>query len=211
MQKGNAALLLLLLGLIIVVVAVFYAGHSKLPAPSLKTPTIPTITSSPTYINQNLGFEFSYSDGLTVKEDSEEQFNERGGGDFRKNFTSYIGYAPGKFLGAAAVLDKENNFDKNPFSIWVFDNPEDLTIDSWHHRYWYYPFVWGDFTHTGKFILAPKDEATISGQMGKSGIIDYQEGKPKFVYLAKDKRMYLFRIISETGDKILSTLRLRSW
>ena len=53
--------------------------------------------------------------------------------------------------------------------------------------------------------LSPKDEATISGQMGKSGVIDYSAGKPKFIYISKDKKMYLFRIIGENGDKILGS------
>jgi len=157
--------------------------------------------------NKVLGFEFEYSTNFTVKEDSEEEFNQRGGGNFRKNFTGYIGYEPGKVLGAVVVLDKENNFETNPFTIWVFDNPNNLSIDSWHHDYWYYPFVWGDFTDTGKFILAPQDEATVSGQPGKSGIIDYREGKPKFIYISTGGRMYLFRIIGEIGEKILTSFR----
>ena len=154
-----------------------------------------------------LGFVFKYSNDLIVKEDSEEGFNKRSGGDFRKNFASYVQYQPGKFLAAVSVLEQSANYDLNPLTLWVFDNPQDLSIDSWYKNYWYYPFVWGDFTYTGKFELAPKMEATISGQVSKSGVIDYQPGKPKFVYLSRDKKMYLFRIIGETGDKILSTFK----
>ena len=105
------------------------------------------------------------------------------------------------------VLDKSNSYDLNPLSVWIFDNPQDLSVDAWYKNYWYYPFVWGDFTYTGKFTLAPKEEATVSGQMAKSGIIDYQLGKPKFIYLSKDKQMYLFRIIGENGDKILQSFK----
>ena len=110
-------------------------------------------------------------------------------------------------MGAAVVLGKDGNFDTNPLTVWVFDNPQDLSIDAWYKNYWYYPFVWGDFTYTGKFELAPKKEATISGQIAKSGVIDYQPGKPKFVYLSRDKKMYLFRIIGESGDKILQSFK----
>jgi len=124
---------------------------------------------------------------------------------FRKNFKGYVTYEPGKVLGIVAVLDKANSYDTNPFTLWVFDNPNDLSIDEWYKNYWYYPFVWGDFTYKGKFELAPNTEATISGQMARSGVIDYQPGKPKFVYLSKDKKMYLFRIIGEDGNKILSS------
>src|SRR3989344_676485 len=88
-----------------------------------------------------------------------------------------------------------------------FDNPNDKSIDVWYKDYWYYPFVWGDYTSMGKITLAPKDEATVSGQMGRSGVIDYQPGKPKFIYVSNSSKMYLFRIIGEDGDKILSTFK----
>ncbi len=152
-----------------------------------------------------LGFQFKYAKDLLVKQDSEEEYNKRGNGDFRKNFRGYVQYDPGKFIGSVVVLDKTNNYDTNPFTVWVFDNPNDLSIDAWYKNYWYYPFVWGDFTYTGKFELAPKTDATISGQLGKSGIIDYQPGKPKFIYFSKDKKMYLFRIIGQSGEKILQS------
>lgn len=160
-----------------------------------------------TYQNSKLAFQLIYAKDFNVKEDAEEEFNKRGNGDFRKNFKGYVQYDPGKFLGAVVVLDKTKSYDTNPFTVWVFDNPTDLTIDGWYKLYWYYPFVWGDFTYTGKFELAPKDEATVSGQLGKSGIIDYQPGKPRFVYVAKDKKMYLFRIISEAGSQILLSFK----
>ncbi|KKQ78942.1 hypothetical protein A3E67_00795 [Candidatus Daviesbacteria bacterium RIFCSPHIGHO2_12_FULL_38_25] len=163
--------------------------------------------SLPVYKNEKLGFVMQYPKEFTAKEDTEEEFNKRGNGDFRKNFSGYVGYEPGKFIGAVVVLDKNNFFDTNPFTVWIFNNDSNLTIDEWHHNYWYYPFVWGDFTSTGKFILTPKDEATVSGQQGKSGVIDYREGKPKFIYVPKNGKMYLFRIIGETGEQILSTFK----
>lgn len=164
-----------------------------------------------TYTNSSLSFQFQYPNDLIAKEDTEEAFNQRGGGDFRKNFQGYVQYQPAKFISAVVVLGKDKNFDLNPFSLWIFDNPDSLTIDDWYRNYWYYPFVWGDFTYTGKFDLAPKTEATISGQPAKAGLIDYQPGKPKFVYLSVGKKMYLFRIIDnavKVGEKILSTFKL---
>lgn len=209
-QKGSAAIFLLIAIVLLAFIGGMYYLSRLNPAkePVSQAANVKNIKKGINfYSNQNLKLEFQYNQGLTVKEDSEEEFNKRGGGDFRKNFKGYIEYEPGKFVGAVAVLDKEGSFDTNPFTVWIFENPQNLTIDDWHHQYWYYPFVWGDFTDTGKFILAPKDEATISGQMGKSGIIDYREGKPKFIYLPKDQKMYLFRIIGENGDKILSTFK----
>lgn len=203
MQKGSAQLLLILVILLLLGSGVYLWQNSK------KDKVSPaSYNNYKNYINQKLGFEFQYSDkDITIKEDTEEEFNKRGNGDFRKNFKGYVGYEPGKFLGAVVVLDKDQKFDTNPLTIWVFNNPSNLSIDNWYKNYWYYPFVWGDFTYTGKFVLAPKQEATVAGQLGKSGVIDYQPGKPKFIYVSKDQKIYLFRIIGNASDQILATFK----
>lgn len=200
-QKGSALILSVLAGLVILGGIVYFFNK-----PVIQTPISPKLENSfSTYTNQKLGFEFEYQE-VAVKEDSEEEFNKRGNGDFRKNFTNYIQYEPAKVLGAAVVLGKEESFDTNPLTVWVFDNENNLTIDEWYKKYWYYPFVWGDFT-SRKENVAPIKEATISGKVGKVGIVDYKEGRPKFIYLAKDQKMYLFRIIGSSGDQILETLQ----
>ncbi len=160
-----------------------------------------------TYSDQTLGFEFSVEESFKVQKDSEEEFNIRGNGNFRKNFRSFVGFEPGKFLGAVAVLDESNSFDTNPLTIWVFDNPQDLSIEKWYANFWYFPFVWGDFTFKGRADLAPADEATIFGLTTKSRVVTYQPGQPKFVYLPHQGKMYLFRIIGE-GEKILESFKL---
>lgn len=208
MQKGAAQIFLIALAAIVILTGVFYFYQTLNKddlqiSPQANSPT-ETIN---THTDQDLGFKLSYPSEMILKTDTEEEFNQRGNGDFRKNFTYYVTYPPAKVLETLSVLDETGSFDKNPFTVWVFDNPDNLTIDRWYKDYWYYPFVWGDYTYTGKFTLAPKDEATISGQMAKSGIIDYAAGKPKFVYLSKEKKMYLFRIIGEDGDKILKSFK----
>lgn len=213
MQKGFAVPLLLvgillIVGLVSALLLFGKTSKSEEDTSSVGQKVSPKKEISKLYTNQNLGFEFQYPDeNLIVKDDTEEEFSKRGNGDFRKNFKGYVGYEPGKFLGAVVVLEKEGNYDTNPFTVWLFDNPDELSIDKWHHDFWYYPFVWGDFTSLGKYELAPDQEATISGQMGKSRIIDYQLGKPKFIYVAKDKKMYLFRIIGEKSEQILPTFK----
>ncbi len=205
MPKGFAAIPVLL---VLALAAAGLVVYFNLPR-SINIPVkpIPSEESLPAYQNEKLGFAMNYPKELTVKEDLEEEFDKRGNGTFRKNFTGYVGYEPEKVLGAVVVLGKSNSYDTNPFTLWVFNNDNNLAIDRWHQDFWYYPFVWGDFTYTGKFSLAPKDEATVSGQMGKSGIIDYREGKPKFIYVPKDQKMYLFRIIGQEGEKILATFK----
>ncbi len=214
MQKGSAWVLIPIIGVLVIVSfgVYYYTNQPKIPPGEKTFPLSKVENNFEIYSNSQLGFEFKYlTKGLQVKEDSEEEFNKRGNGDFRKNFRGYVGYEPGKFLGAVSVLEGSINFDTNPFTIWVFENPQALSIDAWYKNYWYYPFVWGDYTYKGKFTLAPKDEATISGQLAKSGIIDYQPGKPKFIYLAKNERMYLVRIIEESAkeaEQILTSFRL---
>ncbi len=212
MQKGTATLFLLIAGLVtVVLIGVFFSGLLKpqvslIPQLSLKIPTpTPKVL---TYTNQTLGFGFQYpSKDFAVKDDSEEEFNKRGNGDFRKNFKGYVGYEPGKPLGAVVVLDQNNHFDKNPLTIWVFDNPDNLTVEGWFGKYWYYPFIWGVFDFTSKGHIALDKEATISGQLAKYKIVSYQPGSPKFMYIARNNRMYLFRIIGSVGDQILATFR----
>lgn len=206
MQKGFAQPIVVL-GMMIAAIALgvylYLPKHNSLVTPKLNSQS----QADQTYSNQNLGLEFQYANDLTAKEDSEDLFNKRGGGDFRKNFKGYVQYEPGKFIVGAVVLDKTNSYDTSPFTFWVFDNPNDLSIDAWYKNYWYYPFIWGDFTYQGKSVLAPHKEATVSGQMAKSGIIDYSPGKPKFVYVSKDKKMYLFRVIGDPGEKILQSFK----
>lgn len=206
MQKGSALPLVILVILLVILGSGIYFFQNREQDSSPRVTPYSSYDNDKTYSNQALGFTFKYANELTVKEDTEEEFDKRGNGNFRKNFKGYVFYEPGKFLGAVVVLDKDQKYETNPFTIWVFDNENNFTIDQWYQKYWYYPFVWGDFTSKGKIELAPKEEATISGELAKSGIIDYQPGKPRFVYLAKDQKMYLFRIIGEVGDKLLSSV-----
>lgn len=209
MQKGTVPLFIIIAGLLIIgFVSIFTLGLVKSPVPKLPLKALTPAPALLTYSNRNLGFEFQYPGrGFTMKEDSEEEYNKRGNGDFRKNFKGYVGYEPGKPLGAAVVLDKTGSFDNSPFTVWMFDNPNDLNANSWFDKYWYYPYLWGVFDWVSKGHIALDTEATVSGKPAKSKIVSYQPGKPRFVYVSKDKRMYLFRIIGETGGQILSTFK----
>lgn len=220
MQKGSVLPFVILLALVIVGIALVYRYFFNEPSSIGSTKIVSQVNSdkkekTKIYKNNNLNFEFKYDQDLVVKEDSEEEFNQRAtgsasksvNGNFRKNFKSYVEYEPGKLLGAVVVLDKESNFDTNPFSVWIFDNQDNETIDSWFAKYWYYPFVWGVFDLTSKGHIIPDSEAVISDQTAKYKIIPYQPGKPKFVYISKDQKMYLFRVIGKTGEQILATFK----
>lgn len=215
MQRGSAQLFLIIALVLILVVGggYFYLNSKgKTPSPILKI--IPKeITQSENFTNQTLGFGFTYPKDLTIKVDSEEEFNKRGNGNFRKNFTGYVGYEPPPFIGAAVVLDETSSYDNNPFTVWVFDNNNNLTIEQWFDDYWYYPFIWGVFDYTSKGHIAPEKEASISGGIAKSKIVSYQPGQPKYIYLAKDNKMYLFRVVDDAnniGGQILSSFKFIS-
>lgn len=208
MQKGSVLPFILII--VVLVLAAGIATYSssyflKQTKPLTQVVTAPATPQLKIYTNSSLGFEFQ-DVGLTVQQDSEEEFNQRGNGNFRKNFAYYVTYQPAEVLGIVAVLDEQKSYETNTLTIWVFDNPDNLTIEKWYEKYWYYPFVWGDYT-SRRDNVAPVKEATISGILAKSGIVTYRAGEPKFVYLSKNGKMYLFRVIGEAGDKILESFK----
>lgn len=215
MQRGSAHLLLLLLFVIILAGGLYFYKTSSVGLTSPKL-TFQKQREFIDYTNKDLGINFEYAKDLIVKTDSEEDFNKRGNGDYRKNFTGYVGYAPVEPLGAVVVLESTNSldrqiassaYDSNPFSVWIFDNKNNLTTQQWFDKYWYYPFMWGVFDWSSKGHIALDSEATVSGQNAEYKVVSYQPGKPKFMYVSKDNKMYLFRIIGETGEKILASFK----
>ena len=214
MQRGFAHLVLLLFILLIAISSLtyFYIVNTPDKASLVSASSGEDLTKPQgVYQNTNLGFEFNYPGGLVAKEDSEEAFDKRGNGNYRKNFSGYVQYEPGKFLGAVSVLDSSNNFDNAPFTLWVFDNPDNLTIEQWYSKYWYYPFVWGDFSVDTKSKVAPKVESSISGQLAKSATISYQPNKPKFVIVNNSGKMYLFRLFTDSSETASSDQILASF
>lgn len=199
MQKGFAHLFLIL-GILVILSIVLLGGYFILTGnkssqshtsqiPILQKPVLDNIE---TYSNKNLGIGFDYSKDYEVVEETEEEFSERGNGNFRKNFTGYVGYAPGETLGSVVVLDESSDYENAPLSIWVFSNSEALTPESWYKQYWYYPYIWGDFTSRAN-LIAPTLAATVSGQLGGYNIVDYREGKPQFTLIPFGDKMYLFK------------------
>lgn len=208
MQKGSAQILLIITALIVAIIGgLYFYQRSKTDNPQTSVLLNPQkVEENTTYTDQKLGFELKYPKQLILQVDTEEAFNQRGNGNFRKNFTSYVTYSPQDVLEAVVILDETGSFETNPLTVWVFNNPENLEVDRWYLNFWYYPFVWGDYT-SRRDNVAPINEATLSGQVSKSGVVDYQPGKPKFIYISKDNKMYLFRIIGESGEKILQTFQ----
>ncbi len=224
-QRGSALLIILLIAAVLVISGMVI--YRNLTPGSVDSPSVglSKIFNSPkpspsaaidmlkTYTDKNSEFEFRYPKELEVKEDNEADFDTRGNGNFRKNFSSYVGYEPGKVLEAVAVLGKDNNFNTAPFSVWVFENLNGLDEQGWYKRYWYYPFLWGDFDAATNVHVFPNDVATVSGQLAKSAVIYYQPGKPKIVLLGREEKIFLFKTFTDSnessiGEQILASFKL---
>lgn len=178
----------------------------------ISTPTASLEPKINRYTNLNLGFQFEYPSKLTVKLDSEEEFSKRNLGDFRENFNYRAHYYPEKVLGAVSVnfIDSANFFDSAPFSVWVFDNPNNLSEASWYEKYWFYPFIWGEYTPKDSQKYGPQAEIKIGDKLGHFTIIDYQPGNPALVLIPLNKKMYLFRTIyydDKETDLMMNTFR----
>lgn len=175
------------------------------PLLSLPSPT-PAVKI---YSDKDLGFQFEYpGQDFEVIPDSEEAYFKVTATDHRKNFSGYVGYKPPEFIKGLMMKKPDtkigSDYNSVPLVLWVFDNPNKLSIDSWFDKYWYYPFVWGIFAQPGKGHIYPNIEATISGQMAKSVIVSYQPGKPEFTYVSNGDKMFLFRVIKGSDEKAVN-------
>lgn len=192
-----------------------YLRRSSTPQVAIVAKPHPPLKNYP---SEPLGFEFKYpGSGYIVVEDSEAGLSVRGKTDFRKNFTGYVGYPPPNFLKAVVLKPDDNEpltqFDTFPLSLWVFDNPQGLTVDQWYRKYWYYPFIWGESSEPQRSQNAPDNISSVSGQLAKFHIVNYRPKEPKFLYLANNGKMFLFKIIDTTennnlGSKTLLTFKL---
>lgn len=214
MQKGFAPILLVIIfAAILTSAGVYWSSFKKASEVVIQEKMVsPTPPNETNYENAQLGFKLVLPGGFLVKEESEKDYFKRSNGDVRKNFTYYIQYLPPDFINSFYVLENgEDNLDKAKLAIVVFKNPDNLDAQKFYNKYWYYPFVWGDFT-AGKNKIAPENIEQIGGKEGKYGIVDYREGKPKFIYLPLESKDLMFQIQlpsqgNEAGQKILESLK----
>lgn len=170
----------------------------------------PTELVSPQVIEQNiykdqvLGVSLQIPAGYELVSETEDEYHARNKTDYRKNFKYYVTYEPPLVVKIFTLKGHSENlaslWDSAHFSLWVFDNPENITIEAWYDKFWYYPFVWGQFNTPEKQKIAPTKEGMV---------IDYQPGKPKFVYIQHQNKMFLVRILGDDGEKILNSIQLK--
>lgn len=220
MQRGSVLPLLLvviLFALLAFAGYYYFASSSPSPAPSI-TPLNTVIKPSPTpealqtVSSEILGLKFELPKGFKLIKESEVEYFKRANGDIRKNFTYYIQYQPAEFAEAFYVLpESENNPDKAVLSAWVFKNPDNFDPRKFYDEYWYYPFVWGEFS-SDRNKITPTAVELIGGREAGAAIVDYRPGKPKFFYLPFESKNLMLQIQIPTegdqvGRKILETFK----
>lgn len=219
MQKGSALipLTLFLAVIALAIVSGWYYVNNQPPlessnqAPQMST--TPAENPEPkVYENENLALSFKYPQGYKVVEESESEYFKRANGDTRKNFTYYVQYPPAEFIGSAYILKAgENDLDNAALSILAFKNPDNLSATDFYSRYWYYPFVWGEFSTSEKAKVAPKNVELISGKEGYSSVVKYRDAEPKFIYIPIKGEGVIYQIHLPTennkdGEELLKSL-----
>ena len=177
------------------------------PIPSVQSVKASDIESTKVFSNSELGLSFSYlAQTFQARQDTEDEYFKRANGNARKNFAYYVGYNPGEFAGAVDLVNMTNgSLDNAPFLVWVFKNPDNLDAQGWFKRYWYYPFMWGQFEPQEKAKLAPINSISVNGIDASYGEVSYQTGSPKYYYISKDGKMYLIRVLND--DQTIESLK----
>lgn len=229
MQRGFALPLLLMTVLLVSVIALSYFYLKPTSSTELQTHaqevTVPMqsalpasastyapVTASQTITDDILKASLTIPQGYKLVRETEEEYFKRANGQISKNFNYYVQYPPAEFAESFYILpNEENNLDKSVLAFWVFQNPNNLTPIDFYKRYWYYPFVWGDYTQARNKI-APEQLIQIGGKDGMYGIVDYRSGKPKFIYLqlADKNLMVQTQLPSENnpaGEQVLQSLK----
>ena len=221
MQKGFAQTLLLLIVLLSLggfALYWFFLRSSTPPVIPEKTafplPDSENLPQNTIFKNDEIGLEISLPPGFSIKQETEKDYFKRANGDTRKNFTYYVQYPPPEFVNSFYVMEAgENNPDKAKLSILVFKNPENMEPQKFYQEYWYYPFIWGEFSLSEKNKFAPQAIELIDGRESGTAVADFRETKPKFIYLPYKQKNLMLQIQmptenNQTGNQILKSLKL---
>ena len=171
------------------------------------------------YADSALKFRLRYPESVyQVASESGKEYYQKYKKDPSERFSDFMGHAPPKDLGGVGIffLEKEEitagnqtvvPIDGNQFTIRVFDNPQELTIDEWYEKYQLFPFRFGQGAPALEETIAINE---IEGKTITREVPDF--GKRKFVLLSKDNHVFLIKIFSPTKEKeqMLSTLEFSS-
>lgn len=167
-----------------------------------------------------MGVSFVYPKSThVVKTDSELERSKNENSGIPGTFVTAKGYNPPKVLWALKLEDKNPYQGRygvesptSPFSVWVFDNSQNISINGWFEKYWYYPFTWGSASQSEIDKMKPVKIMTIDGEQGYGyDVGPTQRGYLKLLYVQRNDKMYLFQLLGEEAismeDAIASSFK----
>ena len=165
-----------------------------------------------TYTNKEFNFNLKYPKEIyNLELDTFPEFSKRNNTEnIRKDFTEFMYYDPPNEKFGFYLKDKKTA--TLILELWIFSNPDTLSIDTWYEKYKYYPHYFGDATQETVNQERPKNDILLNGITGKYAIVSLM-GNHKFVYLKRDNLIYLMNLAidsdgknnTEILDQILST------
>ncbi|MBN1263019.1 MAG: hypothetical protein JW991_01555 [Candidatus Pacebacteria bacterium] len=186
-------------------------------ASSIKPSPFPTIEEKidsslwQTYKNNSCSFSFRYpEDKYQVAPDDEIIYGREGNLDssIKVHFINLMGYEPPKFLYGIKLVDKNK---RTHMRIWLFDNSNMISIDSWYSQYGFYPDNFGPSIGTRPEQEQPTQDFPIKNAIGRQVTLPEMNGEGHYVYILKGDRMY-FVYLGETsieGSRILESLTIK--
>ncbi|MDZ7587206.1 MAG: hypothetical protein U0946_05585 [Patescibacteria group bacterium] len=165
-----------------------------------------------TYIDTKLGFSFKYDQNFYEPiESDEEKVAEKsntGESSIVKVFTNLMGYQPPKFLGAIELKYKLEQKFVNDFTVWVFNNPDNLKPIAWYQKYKYYPHNFSHSINTIELEESPKNPLNISNKQAYYGQ-PYGMIPTQLIYIQDQLKMFLISTTQPDPklDPILSTFK----
>jgi len=167
-------------------------------------------TSWKVYKNSENNFLFKYDPSKyePVKTNEQKLATENNAGEpsMVDIFKSYKNYLPPKFIGAIKLMPKDKVEANSHFSVWIFDNSNNISISEWYEKYNYYPYIFGGLTREDALAESPKNETVVGTMKAYWGI-------PSGMYLVKQtyiqykSRVYLISSDMDNSEhnQILST------
>ncbi len=219
MQRGSVLPIILILIVVAgLVVGVYFLQNSRTNTTSEASYPVQQVFIKPSpspqeeIVNiENVDLSLKLPAGFDFMEESEEEHFVRANGNIRKNFNYYIQYDPAGFSESFYIVPaSETNLNNSVLSAVIYDNPDNLDPMSFYDKYWYYPFVWGDFT-SRRNEIAPENSETIGGKTGGSGVVTYRPGKPKFIYLPIPEKNLMMQIQLPTENNEMGGTILKSF
>lgn len=178
----------------------------------IPTPTINDTANWKTYTNTKYGYEFKYPDSdYGTKIESELEYGKRYNVNLPESYIKSKKYSPPKLLDGIRVESIQSyqgrygTFNTIPFTVFVVNNPENLTSDLWYQKYQFYPFEWDQPTESLK-------EITIENIVAKTPIYVPDIYPPQLFYIYENERIILIKASEEAqskniGAQILSTFK----